>query len=57
MAGESKWIQINIPRTLAVKIQELIDEGKCFYPNRNQFAAAVLIKEVEKIIDRDLDLL
>ena len=51
-----KWIQINIPRVLANKIDELIASGKCFYPNRNQFAASVLIKEVEKIIDRDLDL-
>lgn len=57
MPRESKWIQINIPRSLALKIEELIEEGKCFYPNRNQFAAAVLIREVEKIIDRDLDLL
>ena len=38
------------------RIDELISTGKCFYPNRNQFAASVLIKEVEKIIDRDLDL-
>jgi metal-responsive CopG/Arc/MetJ family transcriptional regulator len=57
MPEPTKWIQINIPRSLAKKIDELISEGKCFYPNRNQFAAAVLIKEVEKIIDRDLDLL
>ncbi len=57
MGEPTKWIQINIPRTLAAKMDELINEGKCFYPNRNQFAAAVLIREVEKIIDRDLDLL
>ena len=56
MAGESKWVQINLPKNLVKKIDELIADGKCFYPNRNQFAAAVLIKEIERIIDRDLDL-
>ena len=51
-----KWVQVNLPKNLVNEIDRLIKEGKCFYPNRNQFCAAVLIKEIEKIIDRDLSL-
>ena len=50
------WVQVNLPRLLVEKIDELIETQAAFYANRNQFCAAVLIKEVERIIDRNLEL-
>ncbi len=50
------WVQVNLPRLLVEKIDELIESRQAFYANRNQFCAAVLIKEVERIIDRNLEL-
>lgn len=52
--SEKKWVQVNLPKNLVAKIDELIENEDVFYANRNQFCASILIKEVEKIIDRNL---
>ena len=52
--SERKWVQVNLPKNLVAKIDELIENEDVFYANRNQFCASVLIKEVDKIIDRNL---
>lgn len=52
--SQRKWVQINLPRKLVEKIDEMIADEATLYANRNQFCSAVLIKEIEKIIDRNL---
>ena len=48
-----KWVQVNFPRSLIEKIDELIANGTVFYANRNQFCTSILINEVNKIIENN----
>ena len=46
-----KWVQVNFPRTLIEKIDELLANGELMYANRNQFCTAILINEVNRIVE------
>lgn len=52
--AKTNWVQINVPKPLIEKIDEMIANNELFYANRNQFCTSVLIKEIEKVIDRNL---
>ena len=46
-----KWVQVNFPRTLIEKIDELLASGELMYANRNQFCTSILINEVNRIVE------
>jgi len=52
--AKTNWVQINVPKPLIEKIDEMIANNELLYANRNQFCTSVLIKEIEKVIDRNL---
>lgn len=54
--SKTKWVQVNFPSQLIEKIDEMIEKKEVYYANRNQFCTAVLIREIEKVIDRNLKL-